>query len=82
MKIQHLTFGIYWHLQLYNVLPFIALEHSPGREGLKVGNDKEGEKPARRRSALGAAQMFRNQKMLTQPAWKISWEYTALKSEQ
>lgn len=72
MKIQHLISGIYWQLQLYNVLPFIALEDSPGRGGLKAGNDKEGEKPARRRSALGAAQMFKNLKVLSQPAWKVN----------
>lgn len=37
------------------MLPFIALEDSSGKGGLKASNDKEGEKPARRRSVLGAA---------------------------
>lgn len=43
MKIWHLTSGIYWHQQLYNVLPFSALEDSSGKGGLKARDDKEGE---------------------------------------
>lgn len=54
------------------MLPFIALGDSPGKGGLKAGNDKVGEKPARRKSALGAVEMFRSQKVLSQSAWKVS----------